>query len=43
MGDMPNEGYKTMVCVETARISKPLKSAGESPARLGTTIRIVNK
>ena len=43
MGDMPNEGYKTMVCVETARICKPMKSAGESPARLGVTVRIRNK
>lgn len=43
MADMPNEGYKTMVCVETARINKPMKSAGESPARLGTTLRVRNK
>lgn len=40
MGDMPNDGYKSMVCVETARITKPLKSAGETPARLGTTLRV---
>lgn len=43
MADMPNDGYKTMVCVETARISKPMKSAGETPARLGVTLRIRNK
>lgn len=43
MSDMPNEGYKTMVCVETARISKPLRSAGEKPARLATTIRLKGK
>ena len=42
MADMPNEGYKTMVCVETACISQPMKSAGESPARLGATLRIRN-
>lgn len=40
MGDMANEGYKTMVCVETARISAPLQSAGERPARLATTFRL---
>lgn len=43
MADMTNEGYKTMVCVETARINTPMKSAGESPARLGTTLRIRNQ
>ncbi|MBK0031604.1 D-hexose-6-phosphate mutarotase [Erwinia sp. S43] len=40
MGDMANEGYKTMVCVETARISRPLISSGEQPARLAVTLRI---
>lgn len=40
MSDMPNEGYKTMVCVETARISRPLVSSGERPARLAATFRI---
>ncbi|EZI31770.1 Aldose 1-epimerase [Pantoea agglomerans] len=43
MTDMANEGYKTMVCVETARISKPLRSAGEKPARLATTFRLKKK
>lgn len=43
MGDMPNEGYKTMVCVETAHISTPLISAGENPARLGATLRLRKK
>jgi len=43
MTDMPNEGYKTMVCVETARILKPMKSAGENPSRLGTTLYVKNK
>ena len=40
MGDLANEGYKTMVCVETARISRPLISSGEQPARLAVTLRI---
>lgn len=43
MADMANEGYKTMVCVETARINKPMRSAGENPARLGTTFRLRRK
>lgn len=43
MSDMANEGYRTMVCVETARISKPLRSAGEKPARLATTFRLKKK
>jgi len=40
MADMANEGYKTMVCVETARISRPLISSGEQPARLAVTFRL---
>lgn len=40
MGDMPNDGYKTMVCVETARISKPMKCSAEKAARLATTFRL---
>ncbi|WP_130835167.1 D-hexose-6-phosphate mutarotase [[Erwinia] mediterraneensis] len=43
MSDMANEGYKTMVCVETARISQAMTSAGEQPARLATTFRIRKK
>ncbi|WP_437610630.1 D-hexose-6-phosphate mutarotase [Erwinia sp. V71] len=40
MADMENDGYKTFVCVETAHVSSPMKSAPEKPARLGTTIRL---
>ncbi|MFS2225607.1 D-hexose-6-phosphate mutarotase [Pantoea sp. B65] len=43
LADMANDGYKTFVCVETAHVSKPMKSAGEKPARLGTTLRLRNK
>lgn len=43
MQDMANDGYKTMVCVETASVTKPLKSAGETPARLATTFRVRRK
>ncbi|WP_199636063.1 D-hexose-6-phosphate mutarotase [Serratia sp. PAMC26656] len=39
MADMANDGYKTMVCVETGRVSKPLVAAGEQPARLAVTFR----
>jgi glucose-6-phosphate 1-epimerase len=39
MADMTNDGYKTMVCVETGRVSKPLTAAGERPARLAVTFR----
>ncbi|KFD18804.1 D-hexose-6-phosphate mutarotase [Tatumella ptyseos] len=40
MGDMANDGYKTMVCVETARISQPLVSKHDSPARLGVMFKV---
>lgn len=43
MADMANDGYRTLVCVETARINTPLRSAGEKPARLGTTFRLRKK
>ncbi len=43
MADMANDGYKTFVCVETAHVSKTMKSADEKPARLGTTIRLRKK
>lgn len=38
MSDMANDGYKTMVCVETGRVSRPLVAAGEQPARLAVTL-----
>lgn len=40
MGDMTDEGYKTFVCVETARINQALRATVQSPARLSTHIRI---
>jgi len=43
MGDMANDGYQTMVCVETAHVSSAMKSAGENPARLATTFRVRSK
>ncbi|MEC5341623.1 D-hexose-6-phosphate mutarotase [Brenneria populi] len=40
IGDMADDGYKTFVCVETARINQPLSATVRSPARLSTLIRI---
>lgn len=39
MVDMPDEGYKTMVCVETGRVTQPLVATSEQPARLAVTFR----
>lgn len=38
MTDMPDDGYKTLVCIETARINKPLIATQGTPARLAMTI-----
>lgn len=38
LADMPNNGYKTMVCVETARISQPLVTSEKHPMRLAVNI-----
>ena len=43
MGDMPDDGYKTFVCVETACVSEPQKATEEKPTRLGQTIHIVKR
>ncbi|ARD38240.1 D-hexose-6-phosphate mutarotase [Edwardsiella ictaluri] len=40
MADMPNDGYHTMVCVETARVSQPLQVSSGSPGRLAATLRL---
>ncbi|NRN27609.1 D-hexose-6-phosphate mutarotase [Photorhabdus heterorhabditis] len=39
MKDICNEDYKNMVCVETARINKPLITKDDSPAHISVTIR----
>ncbi len=39
MQDMENESYKTMVCVETARISSPLHSKNGNPGKLSVVLR----
>ncbi len=40
MADMPNEGYHTMVCVETARVSQPMLASDGNPAHLAATLRL---
>ncbi|MEH2921217.1 D-hexose-6-phosphate mutarotase [Samsonia erythrinae] len=40
ISDMTDEGYKTFVCVETARIHQPLVASAKAPARLTTVIRV---
>lgn len=40
IGDMTDDGYKTFVCVETARVSQPFVASVKSPARLTSVIRI---
>lgn len=39
MADLPDDGYKTMVCVETASINQPLDATPDNPARLSVTLR----
>ena len=41
MGDVPDDGYKTFVCVETACVSPLQKASAEKPSRLAQTISIV--
>ena len=43
MADVPDDGYKTFVCVETACVTAPQKASEEKPSRLGQTIRIVKR
>jgi len=38
MSDMDDEGYRTMVCVETARIGQPFITTRTTPAELTVTI-----
>ena len=40
MTDMPDDGYKTFVCVETACVTVPQKTTDEKPSRLAQTIRV---
>ncbi|MGW6867292.1 D-hexose-6-phosphate mutarotase [Streptomyces sp. NPDC054904] len=39
MADLTDDGYRQFVCVETARLSRPLISTPDEPARLAVTLR----
>lgn len=43
MADMPDEGYKTFVCVESACATKAQKTTEENPSRLAQTIKVVKR
>jgi len=43
MADMPDDGYKTFVCVESACATKAQKTTEEKPSRLAQTIRVVKR
>ncbi|NCB06138.1 MAG: D-hexose-6-phosphate mutarotase, partial [Clostridia bacterium] len=43
MGDMPDDGYKTFVCVETCCVTEPQKASEEKPSRLAQTIRVTRR
>ncbi|MEM7862441.1 D-hexose-6-phosphate mutarotase, partial [Morganella morganii] len=40
MADMPDDGYKTMVCAESARINRPMAPQGDKPSHLSVRIRL---
>lgn len=42
MADLTDDGYQEFVCVETARITKPMTSSPDSPATLSTTITLTH-
>ena len=43
MGDMPDDGYKTFVCVETACVTTSQKAHTDKPARLAATLNVAKK
>ena len=43
MGDMPDDGYKTFVCVETAYATAEQKTTDEKPSRLAQTLRVARR
>ena len=43
MSDMPDDGYKTFVCVESVNATEPQKATEEKPSRLAQTIRVVKR
>lgn len=43
MSDMPDDGYKTFVCVESVNATVAQKATAEKPSRLAQTIRVVKR
>ncbi|MDO1742061.1 D-hexose-6-phosphate mutarotase, partial [Escherichia coli] len=43
MADIPDDGYKTYVCVEPACVPAQQKTSEEKPSRLGQPIKIVKR
>lgn len=43
LADMPDDGYKTFVCVESAVVTAPQKATADKPSRLSQTIRVVKR
>ncbi|ECW5259730.1 Aldose 1-epimerase family protein YeaD [Salmonella enterica subsp. enterica serovar Alachua str. R6-377] len=43
MGDMPDDGYKTFVCVETVYATAPQQATEEKPSRLAQTICVAKR
>ncbi|WP_299996385.1 D-hexose-6-phosphate mutarotase [uncultured Cedecea sp.] len=43
MADLPDEGYKTFVCVETACVTATQTATAGKPSRLGQTISLTKK
>lgn len=43
MTDMPDDGYKTFVCVESACATAPQKASDDKPSRLAQTIRVAKR
>ncbi|MEN4871702.1 D-hexose-6-phosphate mutarotase [Kosakonia cowanii] len=43
MADMPDDGYKTFVCVESVNATVAQKASEEKPSRLAQTIRVVKR
>nr|WP_318381962.1 D-hexose-6-phosphate mutarotase [uncultured Enterobacter sp.] len=43
MADVPDDGYKTFVCVESACATATQKATADKPSRLAQTIRVVKR
>lgn len=43
MNDMPDDGYRTFVCIETACVTTSQKASTEKPSRLAATLSVAKK